>query len=61
MPEIRGKLTFRPNLHYHGLDEKFLASRRGTFEGLNSGKEFPKTIFYWGGQGCRIISVEKTY
>jgi hypothetical protein len=37
-----------------------MASRRGPFEGLNSGREVPKTIFYRLSQGRRIISVDYT-
>jgi hypothetical protein len=32
------------------------AYKKGTFSGLNSGEEVPKTILDCGGQGCRIIS-----
>jgi hypothetical protein len=35
-----------------------MASRRGPFERLNSGREVPKTIFYRRSQGRRIISID---
>ena len=44
MPEIWGKLTFRPNLRYHALNEKF-GFEKWTVEGLNSGRAVFKTNF----------------
>jgi hypothetical protein len=57
MPEIWGKLTFRPNLSYFATREKIGFENRTVWEIL-LGQRGSKNHFGTGAsQGCRIISV----
>lgn len=55
MPEIGGKLTFRPNLCYFIFPWEELASRRGPFRGFSPDKQAQKPSLDCSGPGCCII------
>jgi hypothetical protein len=57
MPEIWGKLTFRPNLCYFSTCEKNWLREEDSLGDFSQAKRSQKPLFDCGDSDCRIISV----